>query len=78
MQAYVYKRPTTLRKRKEHSHEPDARVVEPNMDATGMELHKDSKYKINFYLLSNANPSSLMFKILPELAKFQRKQSVRQ
>jgi mitochondrial import inner membrane translocase subunit TIM44 len=47
MQAYVYKRPTTLRKRKEHSHEPDARVVEPNMDATGMELHKDSKYTTN-------------------------------
>lgn len=43
MQAYMYKRPVQLRKRKEFSHEYDARVVEPNEDAMGMELHKDSK-----------------------------------
>lgn len=39
----VYVPPKKLRKRREIV-EVDNRVVEPNADATGVELHKDSKF----------------------------------
>lgn len=39
----VYRPPQKLRKRSERSSQSD-RVVEPNTDATGVELHKDSKW----------------------------------
>lgn len=40
----VYVAPKTLRKRKEIIDMADDRPVEANMDATGVELHKDSKF----------------------------------
>jgi len=49
MQAYMYRRPIKLRKRKEVDENAEGRTVEPNLDATGMELHKDSKYKLIAY-----------------------------
>jgi import inner membrane translocase subunit TIM44 len=43
MHALVYKTPVKLRRRKEVPEDMEGRVVEPNLDATGVELHKDSK-----------------------------------
>ena len=40
----VYQAPIKLRKRREVSDGDEAKPVEPNLEATGMELHKDSKY----------------------------------
>ncbi|RWS03854.1 mitochondrial import inner membrane translocase: subunit TIM44-like protein, partial [Dinothrombium tinctorium] len=42
----VYKPPIKLRKRSErlHSSSVDERIVEPNEEATGLELHKDSRW----------------------------------
>ena len=42
----VYRPPAQLRKRKEFHYDEagDAKPMEPNMDATGVELHKDSKF----------------------------------
>lgn len=39
----VYQSPTKLRKRKETDDSDDFKPVEPNTEALGMELHKDSK-----------------------------------
>lgn len=39
----VYQSPPKLRKRKE-IYETDIKAYEPNLDATGVELHKDSKF----------------------------------
>lgn len=40
----VYQAPTELRKRRETGDSEDIKPVEPNTEALGMELHKDSKY----------------------------------
>lgn len=44
MQGRVYKSPINLRKRVEVAESDAGRVYEANEDATGMELHKDSKF----------------------------------
>jgi import inner membrane translocase subunit TIM44 len=41
--AHVYRPPARLRKRVETVEGVDDKVIEPNTDATGMELHKDSR-----------------------------------
>lgn len=40
----VYQPPIKLRKRIDTSSVTDEKIVQPNSDATGMELHKDSKF----------------------------------
>ncbi|XP_034240197.1 mitochondrial import inner membrane translocase subunit TIM44 isoform X2 [Thrips palmi] len=40
----VYQAPTELRKRRETGDSEDLKPVEPNTEALGMELHKDSKF----------------------------------
>jgi import inner membrane translocase subunit TIM44 len=42
MHAHVYRPPARLRKRVE-TVEDDDKVIEPNTEATGVELHKDSR-----------------------------------
>jgi import inner membrane translocase subunit TIM44 len=42
MHAHVYRPPARLRKRVE-TVEEDGKVIEPNTEATGVELHKDSR-----------------------------------
>nr|CAD7594777.1 unnamed protein product [Timema genevievae] len=44
MHALVYRAPAKLRKRKEVPEFSDEKAVEPNQEATGLELHKDSKF----------------------------------
>ncbi|XP_013097677.1 mitochondrial import inner membrane translocase subunit TIM44 [Stomoxys calcitrans] len=51
----VYRSPTRLRKRKEVDLAADERVVEPNMEALGMELHKDSKFYQSWENFKNNN-----------------------
>lgn len=46
-----FRRPAVLRKRKAASHEDEnAKPIEVNTEATGVELHKDSKYEISLCL----------------------------
>ena len=40
----VYVPPKVLRKRKDVVESTDSKVVQPNEDVTGVELHKDSKF----------------------------------
>ena len=40
----VYRPPALLRKRKEFLYDENEKPLEPNMEATGVELHKDSKF----------------------------------
>merc|ERR1711928_192466 len=56
--AQVYRRPVTLRKRKEFSEEDDAAVkpVEINTDAQDVVLHKDSKFYESWHHFKNKNP----------------------
>ena len=51
----VYKQPMQLRKRKEHSNETPEHI-EVNEDATGVELHKDSKFYAAFQNFKENNP----------------------
>ncbi|XP_065371472.1 mitochondrial import inner membrane translocase subunit TIM44 [Calliphora vicina] len=51
----VYRAPARLRKRKEVEFGEDERVVEPNMDAMGVELHKDSKFYQSWEDFKNNN-----------------------
>ncbi|XP_073816698.1 mitochondrial import inner membrane translocase subunit TIM44 [Musca autumnalis] len=51
----VYRSPARLRKRKEVDFAADERVVEPNMEAMGMELHKDSKFYQSWENFKNNN-----------------------
>lgn len=51
----VYKSPITLRKRVETTAEDDARVFEANTEATGIELHKDSKFYQSWENFKNNN-----------------------
>lgn len=44
IQGRVYRAPARLRKRVEVAENSDDRVFEPNEEATGVELHKDSKF----------------------------------
>lgn len=51
LQINVFRRPAVLRKRKAASHEDEnAKPIEVNTEATGVELHKDSKYEISLCL----------------------------
>jgi len=56
--AQVYRRPVTLRKRKEFSLDDDAAVkpVEINTDAQDVVLHKDSKFYESWQNFKNKNP----------------------
>lgn len=58
IQARIYKAPVKLRKRVENvTSDPDsARVYEPNMKATGVELHKDSRFYQNWQNFKDNNP----------------------
>merc|ERR1712002_458220 len=40
----MYKKPEKLRYREEHSYHTSAHIFEANTDATGVEMHKDSKW----------------------------------
>ncbi|XP_050320056.1 mitochondrial import inner membrane translocase subunit TIM44 [Bactrocera neohumeralis] len=51
----VYRSPQKLRKRIEVEYASDERVVEPNADATGVELHKDSKFYQSWENFKNNN-----------------------
>ncbi|XP_036322662.1 mitochondrial import inner membrane translocase subunit TIM44 [Rhagoletis pomonella] len=51
----VYRSPLKLRRRVEVEHGNDDRVVEPNVDATGVELHKDSKFYQSWENFKNNN-----------------------
>ncbi|XP_067619833.1 mitochondrial import inner membrane translocase subunit TIM44 isoform X1 [Eurosta solidaginis] len=51
----VYRSPRTLRKRIEVEPSNDDRVVEPNADVTGVELHKDSKFYQSWEDFKNNN-----------------------
>ncbi|XP_039966224.1 mitochondrial import inner membrane translocase subunit TIM44 [Bactrocera tryoni] len=51
----VYRSPQKLRKRIEVEYASDERVVEPNSDATGVELHKDSKFYQSWENFKNNN-----------------------
>lgn len=53
----VYSAPTSLRKRKEYQRgEGDAATIEANEDATGVELHKDSKFYQSWQNFKDNNP----------------------
>ena len=52
----VYRKPIRLRKRKEHSNEQTAEHIEVNEEATGVELHKDSKFYAAFQNFKDNNP----------------------
>uniref|UniRef100_A0A2R5LN93 Mitochondrial import inner membrane translocase subunit TIM44 n=1 Tax=Ornithodoros turicata TaxID=34597 RepID=A0A2R5LN93_9ACAR len=56
--ARVYKAPKKLRKRSEHSVHTDSadRVVAPNEEATGVELHKDSRWYQSWENFRDNNP----------------------
>ena len=53
--AKVYSSPNTLRKRKEHT-ETQTEAIEVNEEATGVELHKDSKFYEAFQKFKENNP----------------------
>ncbi|XP_054262357.1 mitochondrial import inner membrane translocase subunit TIM44-like [Macrosteles quadrilineatus] len=56
MQAYVYRTPVKLRMRKDVSELQDNKTVEANTDATGVELHKDSKFYESWQNFKDNNP----------------------
>jgi len=56
MHAQVYKAPEKLRKRVEATSTQDFKNVEANTDATGMELHKDSKFYQSWQDFKDNNP----------------------
>lgn len=51
----VYRSPAQLRKRDEQKVDDDSKVFEPNTDATGIELHKDSKFYQSWENFKNNN-----------------------
>lgn len=55
MHAHVYRPPARLRKRVE-SVEDDDKVIEPNTKATGVELHKDSRFYQSWQHFKDNNP----------------------
>ncbi|XP_037945849.1 mitochondrial import inner membrane translocase subunit TIM44 [Teleopsis dalmanni] len=55
MNSRVYRPPIKLRKRVEIELNADDRIVEPNADATGVELHKDSKFYQSWENFKNNN-----------------------
>eukprot|EP00088_Acartia_fossae_P053092 TRINITY_DN6025_c0_g1_i11.p1 TRINITY_DN6025_c0_g1~~TRINITY_DN6025_c0_g1_i11.p1 ORF type:complete len:454 (-),score=116.58 TRINITY_DN6025_c0_g1_i11:818-2179(-) len=52
----VYRPPAVLRKRQEWDITGDERIVEANEDATGVELHKDSKFYQSWQNFKDTNP----------------------
>ena len=53
----VYRAPKVLRKRKEYEHaEGEAAPIQANEDATGVELHKDSKFFASWQNFKDNNP----------------------
>lgn len=56
IQGRVYVSPTKLRKRTETSEVLNQKVYEPNTDATGVELHKDSKFYESWQNFKEKNP----------------------
>lgn len=54
----VYRPPAFLRKRKEFQYDEaeGGKPMEPNMDATGVELHKDSKFYASWEAFKEKNP----------------------
>lgn len=55
--AHLYRPPVKLRKRKEFSDEfSNTRPIEPNDEATGVELHKDSKWFASWQNFKDNNP----------------------
>lgn len=56
MQGRVYVSPTKLRKRRETSAVQHQKYYEPNIEATGVELHKDSKFYQSWQNFRENNP----------------------
>ncbi|XP_076063042.1 mitochondrial import inner membrane translocase subunit TIM44 [Oratosquilla oratoria] len=54
--ARVYMAPTTLRKRVERDPVAEARIIKANTDATGVVLHKDSKFAQSWQNFRDTNP----------------------
>lgn len=52
----VYRPPAALRKRKEWVYSTEDRPIEANDDATGVELHKDSKFYQSWQNFKDTNP----------------------
>ncbi|CAL7941702.1 unnamed protein product [Xylocopa violacea] len=56
MHARVYVPPKKLRKRKDVADTVDVKIVQPNTEATGVELHKDSKFYQSWQNFKDNNP----------------------
>ncbi|KOX72479.1 Mitochondrial import inner membrane translocase subunit TIM44, partial [Melipona quadrifasciata] len=56
MHGKVYVPPKVLRKRKDVVESTDSKVVQPNENATGVELHKDSKFYQSWQNFKDKNP----------------------
>lgn len=54
--AGVYKPPVKLRKRVERTQHDEEQTVTPNVEATGVELHKDSRWYQNWQNFKDNNP----------------------
>ncbi|XP_069699311.1 mitochondrial import inner membrane translocase subunit TIM44 [Periplaneta americana] len=54
--AHVYRPPARLRKRVETVEEAEDKIIAPNTDATGMELHKDSRFYQSWQNFKDNNP----------------------
>ncbi|OAD54856.1 Mitochondrial import inner membrane translocase subunit TIM44, partial [Eufriesea mexicana] len=56
MHGRVYDPPKKLRKRKDVIESVDGKIVQPNAEATGVELHKDSKFYQSWQNFKDKNP----------------------
>ncbi|XP_067011956.1 mitochondrial import inner membrane translocase subunit TIM44 isoform X2 [Anabrus simplex] len=56
MEARVYRSPARLRKRVDTPEEVDSKVVQPNTEAMGVELHKDSRFYQSWQNFKENNP----------------------
>jgi len=65
----VYRPPAVLRKRNEWEFSADDKPIEANDDATGVELHKDSKFYQNWQNFKDTNP--VVNKIIDYRVKFE-------
>lgn len=69
----VYRPPKVLRKRMEYEFSPDERPIEANQEATGVELHKDSKFFASWQQFKDNNP--VVNKFVDYRAKFEESEN---
>ena len=69
---HSYRPPLVLRKRKEHSIESE-NPIEINEDATGVELHKDSKFFAKWQSIKDNNP--ILNKLIDYRMKYEESDS---